>query len=94
VPVPRCPGATRDDDEPLPGGGDLPGKTYGQVEKLAVRAALTVDPDSATRRQEDAEQHTCRVQLFREESGASGLAGRDMPTDQTLAAHAKVCARA
>src|SRR6185437_9368462 len=31
---------------------DLPGKTYGQVEKLAVQAALTVDPDSATRRRE------------------------------------------
>ncbi|HEY7276995.1 MAG TPA: DUF222 domain-containing protein [Trebonia sp.] len=73
---------------------DLPGKTYGQVEKLAVRAALTIDPDSATRRREDAEQHKCRVQLFREDSGAAGLAGRDMPTDQTLAAHAKVCARA
>jgi hypothetical protein len=73
---------------------DLPGKTYGQVEKLAGQAAITVDPVSATHRREDAERHKCRVQLFREESGAAGLAGRDMPTDQTLAAHAKVCARA
>src|SRR5690348_11629438 len=73
---------------------DLPGKTYGQVEKLAVQAALTVDPDSATCRREDAERHKGRVQLFREESGAAGLSGRDMPTDQTLAAHAKVGARA
>ncbi len=73
---------------------DLPGKTYGQVEKLAVQAAITVDPESATRRREDAEQHKCRVQLFREDSGAAGLSGRDMPTDQTLAAHANVCARA
>src|SRR5690348_12508370 len=32
--------------------------------------------------------------MFREESGAAGLSGRDMPTDQTLAAHASVCARA
>ena len=32
--------------------------------------------------------------MFREESGAAGLAGRDLPTDQTLAAHASVCARA
>ena len=43
---------------------------------------------------EDAEQHKSRVQLFREESGAAGLSGRDLPTDQTLAAHASVCARA
>ena len=32
--------------------------------------------------------------MFREASGAAGLAGRDMPTDQALAAHASVCARA
>ena len=32
--------------------------------------------------------------MFREESGAAALSGRDLPTDQTLAAHASVCARA
>ena len=32
--------------------------------------------------------------MFREESGAAALSGRDMPTDQTLAAHASVGARA
>jgi Domain of unknown function (DUF222) len=73
---------------------DLPGKTYGQVVKLAVQAAITVDPKSATRRREDAERNQSRVTVFREESGATGLSGRDMPTDQTLAAHASVCARA
>ena len=73
---------------------ELPGKTYGQVQKLAVQAALTVDPASATRRRQDAERSKCRVQLFREETGAAGLSGRDLPTDQTLAAHAHVCARA
>jgi hypothetical protein len=73
---------------------DLPGKTYGQVQKLAVQAAITVDPESATRRRRDAERSKCRVQLFREETGAAGLSGRDLPTDQTLAAHAHVCARA
>ena len=73
---------------------ELPGKTYGQVQKLAVQAAITVDPQSATRRREDAERSKCRVQLFREETGAAGLSGRDLPTDQTLAAHASVCARA
>jgi Domain of unknown function (DUF222) len=73
---------------------DLPGKTYGQVQKLAVQAAVTVDPESATRRREDAEQRKSRVEMFREESGAAALSGRDLPTDQTLAAHASVCARA
>jgi hypothetical protein len=73
---------------------DLPGKTYGQVVKLAVQAAITVDPESATRRRADAEQNQSRVTMFREESGAAGLSGRDLPTDQTLAAHASVCARA
>ena len=32
--------------------------------------------------------------LFREESGAAGLSGRDLPTDQALAAHARVGERA
>ena len=73
---------------------ELPGKTYGQIAKLAVQAALAVDPESATRRREEAEQNRCRVQLSREESGAAALAGRDLPTDQTLTAHASVCARA
>jgi hypothetical protein len=73
---------------------ELPGKTYGQVQKLAVQAAVTVDPQAATRRRQDAERTKCRVQVFREETGAAGLSGRDLPTDQTLAAHARVCARA
>jgi hypothetical protein len=73
---------------------ELPGKTYGQVQKLAVQAAITVDPQAATRRRQDAERTKCRVQVFREETGAAGLSGRDLPTDQTLAAHAHVCARA
>jgi hypothetical protein len=73
---------------------DLPGKTYGQAVKLATQAAVTVDPASAAARREDAERNKCRVQLFREESGAAALSGRDLPTDQTLAAHASVCARA
>ena len=73
---------------------ELPGKTYGQVKKLALQAAVTVDPESATRRREDAERNRCRVEMFREESGAAALSGRELPTDQTLAAHASVCARA
>jgi hypothetical protein len=72
----------------------LPGKTYGQVEKLALQAAITVDPQSATRRREDAERNRARVTLRRDPSGAASLAGYDLPTDETLAAYANVCARA
>ena len=73
---------------------ELPGKTYGQAEKLAVAAALTVDPGAAARRREEAERNRARVVLRRDPSGAASLAGYDLPTDQTLAAHANVCARA
>ncbi|HEX7159797.1 MAG TPA: DUF222 domain-containing protein, partial [Trebonia sp.] len=73
---------------------ELPGKNYGQTKKLAEQAAITADPDSVARRREDAERNRCRVQMSREESGAAALSGRDLPTDQTLAAHASVCARA
>jgi hypothetical protein len=72
----------------------LPGKTYAQVQKLAEQAAITVDPQAAARRREDAERRHCRVEMRREESGAAALSGRDLPTDQTLVAHASVCARA
>lgn len=73
---------------------DLPGKTYGQAVKLAVQAAVTVNPESATRRRQDAERNRSRVEMFREQSGAAALAGRELPTDQALAAQASVCARA
>ena len=73
---------------------DLAGKTHSQVAKLAEQAAITVDPQSAARRREEAERTRSRVLLFREESGAAGLSGRDLPTDQALAAHARVCERA
>jgi hypothetical protein len=73
---------------------ELPGKTFGQAEKLAVQAALTVDPESATRRRAEAERNRARVMLRRDPSGAASLSGYDLPTDETLAGHANVCARA
>src|ERR1700753_88391 len=70
----------------------LPGKNYGQVLKLAQQAAITVDPDSATRRREDAEREQARVELFREDSGAARVWGpgpcrptRRWPPTQTSA---------
>ena len=74
--------------------GELKGKTWFQVERLAWRAALAVAPDIAERRRTAAERRRARVTLFREESGAAGLSGRDLPTAQALSGHANVLARA
>ncbi|HEX7163316.1 MAG TPA: hypothetical protein VF223_19025, partial [Trebonia sp.] len=73
---------------------ELAGKTYFQVERLAWRAALAVAPDVAERRRSKAERERARVTVFREESGAVGLSGRDLPAAQALSGHASVLARA
>ena len=72
----------------------LAGKTYGQVEKIAAQAAITVDPGLAERTREHAERNRARVVLKRERSGAASLLGCDLPPAETLAAHAATCARA
>src|SRR3984957_10501386 len=74
--------------------GELAGKTYPQVQRLAWRAALAVAPDVAKRRRTAAERDQARVTVFREESGAVGLSGRDLPAAQALSGHANVVARA
>ena len=51
------------------------GKTFGQVDKLAAQAAITVDPDLAERTREHAERNRARVILRRERSGAASLSG-------------------
>src|SRR5450756_1660065 len=73
---------------------ELAGRTYFQVERLAWRAALAVAPDAADRRRSAAERERARVTVFREESGAVGLSGRDLPAAQALSGHASVLARA
>ena len=70
------------------------GKTYGQIMNLAARVANEVDPGLAERRRKAATKHASRVQMYREQSGAAALSGRDLPTDETLAAYANVAARA
>jgi Domain of unknown function (DUF222) len=74
--------------------GRLGGKTFGQVDKIAARAAITVDPDLAGRTREHAERNRARVILRRERSGAASLLGCELPPAETLAAHAAACARA
>jgi hypothetical protein len=73
--------------------GQLAGKTYTQVLRLAEQAALTVDPELAERRRCQA-QKNARVTFFRELSGTAGLSGRDLPPDEALAAMAAVNVRA
>jgi Domain of unknown function (DUF222) len=74
--------------------GELAGKTWYQVERLAWRAALAVAPDIAERRRSEAERKRARVTIFREESGAAGLSGRDLPTAEALSGHANILTRA
>jgi hypothetical protein len=62
----------------------LAGKTYPQVLRLAEQAALTVDPELAQRRREEAQRRNARVTFFRELSGTAGLSGRDLPPDEAL----------
>jgi hypothetical protein len=73
--------------------GELAGKTWFQVERLAWRAAVAVAPDVVERRRRKAEKRA-RVTVFREESGTVGLSGRDLPAAQALSGHANVLARA
>jgi hypothetical protein len=71
-----------------------PRKTYTQIERIATAIAAEVDPGLAERRRRAAEKNRSRVTMFREPAGTAGLSGRDLPTDQTLAAFAHVNARA
>jgi Domain of unknown function (DUF222) len=78
----------------LPRLTEPPRKTYTQIERIATAIAAEVDPGLAERRRKAAEKHRSRVLMFRERSGTAALSGRDLPTDQTLAAFAHVNARA
>jgi hypothetical protein len=68
--------------------------TFSQLVSLTARIAAQVDPGFAERRRKAAVRDNARVRLFREDSGAAGLSGRDLPPDEALAANANVCARA
>ena len=59
--------------------GQLAGKTYPQVLRLAEQAALTVDPGLAARRREQAQQRDARVILFREQEAGHRRAVRARP---------------
>jgi hypothetical protein len=72
----------------------LAGKTPGQVGKIAARAVVTVDPDGARRRREEAEREDARIRFWRERAGTSVIAGYGLPTDAALQANANIGQRA
>ena len=86
--------AARAEELLLPRLAEPPRKTYTQVERIATAIAAEVDPGLAGRRRRAAERHLSRVVMFREPAGTAALAGRDLPADETLAAFARVSARA
>jgi hypothetical protein len=72
----------------------LAGKTPGQIGKIAARAVVTVDPDGARRRREQAEKEDARIRFWRERAGTSAIAGYGLPTDAALQANANIGQRA
>jgi hypothetical protein len=72
----------------------LAGKTPGQIGKLAARAVVTIDPDGARKRREQAEKEDARVRFWRERAGTSALAAYGLPTDAALRANANIGQRA
>jgi hypothetical protein len=67
--------------------GRLAGKTHGQIAQLIARAVVTVDPDGARKRREQAQRDDARVAFWREHAGTAALAGFGLPPDQALAAN-------
>jgi hypothetical protein len=74
--------------------GKLAGKTPGMARRLAQRAAVTVDPDGARRRREQAEKHDARVAFYADHTGAFKLFAAGLPADEALKADQKVSYRA
>jgi hypothetical protein len=69
------------------------GWTTGQLRAGLRRAVLAADPDAADRRRQDARRDAA-VQAFSETSGNAGLAGRELPPAEVLAADKRLTALA
>jgi Domain of unknown function (DUF222) len=74
----------------LPG---IAGKTPGQIRTAIGRAVITVDPEAARERREQAEKDA-RVELWRQDAGTAALCGYGLPPAEALAADQKISARA
>ena len=69
------------------------GWTTGQLRAALRRAVLAADPAAADRRRADA-RHDAQVTAWDEASGNAGLAGRELPPAEVLAADARLTALA
>jgi len=69
-------------------------RTWADLARLVQRAVITVDPDGARKRREQAEREHARIRFWREQAGTCALRGTGLPTDEALAATANIEARA
>jgi hypothetical protein len=69
-------------------------RTWGALQRLVQRAVITVDPDGARRRREQAEREHARLRFWRENCGTCAMQATGLPTDEALAANANIEARA
>jgi Domain of unknown function (DUF222) len=74
--------------------GRWAGKTPSQIAALIARAVITVDPDGARKRREEAERENARVEFWREHAGTAALAAFGLPADRALEANQCVQNRA
>ena len=68
--------------------------TWTALQRLAQRAVLTVDPDGARKRREQAEREHARLRFWRENCGTFAMQATGLPADEALAANARIEGRA
>jgi hypothetical protein len=69
------------------------GRTTGQLRAALARAVISVDPEAAARRREEA-QRDPRVRRWQEDAGTAALAGYGLPPADVLAADQQLTTRA
>ena len=78
------------EDRVLPSAGQ---QTLGQLRAALRRAVISVDPQGAERRRQEAERRA-RVGLYGDEEGTATLSGQNLPGAQSAAAMARISALA
>jgi uncharacterized protein DUF222 len=74
--------------------GKLPGMTPGKARRLAQRTAVTIDPEGARKRREQAEKDDARVEFYADHTGTYRMFAAGLPADQALKSDRNVNARA
>jgi hypothetical protein len=69
---------------------EAPAMTSGQLRAAVAGAVLAADPDAARRDREE-RLKDARVECWTDPTGTANLAGRDLPSAQTLAADKRLC---